>query len=59
MPSLARQAAQIVRQLAEGDRNPQGRENSPWMIAAYLVAAVLGLILLFLLITAIINLMAL
>jgi hypothetical protein len=59
MPSLARQAAQIVRQLAEGDRNPQGRENSPWMITAYLVAAVLGLILLFLLITAIINLMAL
>lgn len=55
MPALARQAAQAVRRLAEGDASAQGSQP-PWMIAAYLAVAFLGVIILLALILAIVTL---
>jgi hypothetical protein len=55
MPTLARQAAQIVCRLAEGDASTQAPQ-APWMTAAYVAAAFLGVILLLALILAIVNL---
>ena len=55
MPALARQAAQAVRRLAEGDASAQGSQ-APWMIAAYVAAAFLGVIILLALILAIVTL---
>jgi hypothetical protein len=55
MPVLARQAAQIVRRLAEGDASLQAPQ-APWMVAAYLAAAFLGVISLLALILAIVTL---
>ncbi len=55
MPALARQAAQAVRRLAEGDASAQGNQP-PWMIAAYLAVAFLGVIFLLALILAIVTL---
>lgn len=55
MPALARQAAQAVRRLAEGDASAQGSQ-APWMIAAYVAAAFLGVIILLVLILAIVAL---
>ena len=41
--SLARDAAQTVRQMAEGEAVRQAISNNPWMIAGYVLGALIGL----------------
>jgi hypothetical protein len=57
LPSVATQAAQTVRQLAEGQAVRQQAGASGWMIAVYIVAGLFGLEILGLLISLGISLM--
>jgi Domain of unknown function (DUF5671) len=57
LPSAATQAAQTVRQLAEGQEVRQQAGASGWMIAVYIVAGLFGLEILGLLISVGISLM--
>jgi hypothetical protein len=58
IPALARQTAQLVRQLAEGEPPGGDGETSPWMTVLYFLAALLGLLLLIVLITTLLGLFA-
>jgi hypothetical protein len=54
MASLARQAARMARHLAEGEALPSPRDASPWLGVVYVLAGLLGFVLL----TSLINLVA-
>lgn len=54
LASLARQAARMARHLAEGEALPSPRESSPWMGVVYVIAGLVGFVLL----TSLINLVA-
>ncbi len=43
---LARETAQAIRQMAEGEAVRQGAPNNPWAIAGYVLGGVFGLLLL-------------
>jgi len=47
LSNLAQQTAQMVRHLAEGEALPKIRESSPWIIFLYIVAGILGIPLIF------------
>lgn len=51
LPSSATQAAQAVRQLAEGQAVRQQADTSGWMVAVYIIAGLFGLEILGLLIS--------
>ena len=54
LASLARQVARMARHLAEGEALPSPRDASPWMGVVYVIAGLLGLVIL----TSLINLVA-
>jgi hypothetical protein len=43
LSTLAQQTAKMVRHLAEGEEPPTIRESSPWTVALYIVAGVIGI----------------
>ncbi|MBU0511290.1 MAG: hypothetical protein KJ638_06255 [Chloroflexi bacterium] len=47
IPSLARQTAKMVHQLAEGEDIPKIRETSAWMIILYVLGGLIGIPLVF------------
>jgi hypothetical protein len=53
--SLARQAAQTARRLAEGQEPPLPRDASPWMIVIYIFAGLAGLQLIMLILSLVIS----
>lgn len=52
---LAREAAQMIRQLAEGEAVRLSLPNNPWSIAGYVLGGVFGLLLLGLLLTLFVS----
>ena len=54
LATLARQAARMARHLAEGEALPSPRESSPWLGVVYVIAGLIGFVLL----TSLINLVA-
>jgi hypothetical protein len=52
---LARESAQTVRQLAEGEALRQALPNSPWAIAGYILGGLLGLQLVIVLLSLMIS----
>jgi hypothetical protein len=54
---LARQAARLVRQLAEGEEIPQPRGASAWLVVVYILAGLFALEILMVLISLIVSLL--
>jgi uncharacterized membrane protein len=46
VPDLARETAQALRQIAEGETVRQAPAGGPWAIAGYILGGIFGLILL-------------
>ena len=54
-PELAREAAQTIRQMAEGESLRQSAPRGPWAIAGYVMGGLLGLPLLILLFSVMLS----
>jgi hypothetical protein len=52
---MARETAQAIRQMAEGEAVRQSAPNSPWAIAGYVLGGIFGLLLLFLVFSLMIS----